>query len=529
MSKPVESFFDDEHEDGFRFWQVPNGNIEISQEDIIFQAPLCQTSNRSSKWKERYLVLTKDYLYLLHSEEEPRMLSMMKTEWVRVDFIKSKTVDEKAIHFCIRFVRNMVYTDLWTDDEEHFNNWYQQLSKVFIQCDFHTKFNTIKMIGKGSFARVYLVENKENRQRYAVKAFSKEYLLSQPKGKASLINEIKVMQQLNHPYIMNLEELHESKNSIYLVLELLEGGELLNYISDKKDIGLRDYWKVMKCILEALAYMADKKIMHRDLKPDNMILKENSKLQHCTLKLVDFGLATAYDVPEYLFKRCGTPGFVAPEVINAASNTNIHYTPKCDVFSAGIIFYILITEKSPFDGKSFKEILQKNKSCKIDFNHPKIKKNKIILDLVTKMLDVNPDNRITAEEALKHRFFQDLADNDETFIERPNHNNIQKYTDLYKNQAKMMQDYMGETNSLIIRQPVLDGKTNTIHDSVSSKGIICSFKSMSSPKKVVQNNAKRESILKFVLMQTTNNNSACIYGSNFVADYFESDDEYGDK
>ncbi len=67
--------------------------------------------------------------------------------------------------------------------------------------------------------------------------------------------------------------------------------------------------------------------MHRDLKPDNMILKRSSKLSECELKLVDFGLSTVHDIPEYLFKRCGTPGFVAPEVINAKSNTNIHYTP----------------------------------------------------------------------------------------------------------------------------------------------------------------------------------------------------------
>lgn len=156
---------------------------------------------------------------------------------------------------------------------------------------------------------------------------------------------------------MSLEEVHESKNSIYLVLELLEGGELLNYISSNNNLTIKDYSKVMKCILEALAYMADKKIMHRDLKPDNMILKQKNKLEFCVLKLVDFGLATVYDIPEYLFKRCGTPGFVAPEVINAPSNENIHYTPKCDVFSAGVIFYILLTEKSPFDGNSFKEIL----------------------------------------------------------------------------------------------------------------------------------------------------------------------------
>ncbi len=304
----------------------------------------------------------------------------------------------------------MRYTDLWTKDEQHFLVWRDHLRKSFLQCDFHSKFNTVKMIGKGSFARVYLVEDKDTKQRFAVKAFSKEYLLSQNKGRASLINEIQVMRKLDHPYIMKLEEVHESKNSIYLVLELLEGGELLNYTS-KKHLKYKDYWRVMKCILEALAYMNDKKIMHRDLKPDNMILKTKDKLENCTLKLVDFGLATIYDIEEYLFKRCGTPGFVAPEVINAPSKVNIHYTPKCDVFSAGIIFYILLTERSPFDGKSFKEILHKNKKCQINYNHPRLKKNKVALDLLRKMCDVRPETRISAKDCLKHRFFTDIDDN----------------------------------------------------------------------------------------------------------------------
>ena len=190
---------------------------------------------------------------------------------------------------------------------------------------------------------------------------------------------------------MRLEEFHESKNSIYLVLELLKGGELLNYISKSNSLSYKDLWKVMKCIMKALKYMNSQKIMHRDLKSDNMILKKSAPLAECELKIVDFGLSTVYDIPEYLFKRCGTPGFVAPEVINAKSNTNIHYTPKCDVFSAGVIFYILLTGRSPFHGKSFKEILKKNKLCNIDFNHPRLLNKKLAVDLLVRMLRKDPE------------------------------------------------------------------------------------------------------------------------------------------
>ncbi len=99
-------------------------------------------------------------------------------------------------------------------------------AKIFIQSNFHLKYDAIKMIGKGSFARVYLVEENETKKQFAVKAFSKEYLKNQSKGRKSLINEIEIMRDLNHKNCMKLWEVHESSNSIYLVMELLKGGEL---------------------------------------------------------------------------------------------------------------------------------------------------------------------------------------------------------------------------------------------------------------------------------------------------------------
>lgn len=213
------------------------------------------------------------------------------------------------------------------------------------------------MIGKGSFARVYLVEEKESNLKFAVKAFSKEYLLSQSKGRESLINEIEIMKDINYEYIMKLEELHESKNSVYLVLELLEGGELFNHISSKNSLSIKSIQNILNCLLRALNYLHKKDVMHRDLKPENMILKNKGELEENTLKLVDFGLSSYCDMEEYLFKRCGTPGYVAPEIINSSSKENVKFTPKVDIFSAGIIFYILLIGKSPFKGKSFQEIL----------------------------------------------------------------------------------------------------------------------------------------------------------------------------
>ena len=94
--------------------------------------------------------------------------------------------------------------------------------------------------------------------------------------------------------------------------------------------------------------------MHRDLKLENVILKEKVPLEECVLKIVDFGLASHCTVPDkYLFSRCGTPSWVSPEIINSSSKVHTKFTPKVDCFSAGVMLYVLLVGKSPFPGKTF--------------------------------------------------------------------------------------------------------------------------------------------------------------------------------
>jgi serine/threonine protein kinase len=493
MSQFIESFFDN-NGPGFKLWSKKVMDVKLKEEDVIFKGAMLKMNRKNNKLKERYFILTQRNFFYLKSLKTPKIRGVMETDWVRVEFIVEE--NEKDKRFCVRFIKNMKYCDFWIVDEAEFKEWKKALSLVFIQSDFHVKFNAIKMIGKGSFARVYLVEDKETKEKFAVKAFSKEYLLSQSKGKESLMNEIEIMQTVKHENIMRLYELHESKNSIYLVLELLEGGELFNYASSKNNITIQEICRIMGCLMEGLAYLAEKKIMHRDLKPENMILKEKGDLLNCTLKLVDFGLATQCDVSEYLFKRCGTPGYVAPEIINAPSNENIHYTPKCDVFSAGIIFYILVTGKSPFDGKSFQEILNQNKLCKIDFKNSKIKKYSYVAELLQNMLEVNPIKRLSAKEVLADEFFKAYGTNNAAVSTNDSNQTVSNLKEVVEKNKQAMKDNVNANNSFVVKEAnIINGEVNTVNETNSNGGIL-SFKNVND-KAVKEGN--RESIYKYVL------------------------------
>ena len=323
-----------------------------------------------------------------------------------------------------------------------------------------------------------MIENLATNEKFAVKAFSKEYLRSQKNGKESFINEIQIMQDITHPNIIDLVEIHESQNSLYLVMELLEGGEIFSLSKGKLDND--STFAILKGILKALVAMDKQGIMHRDLKPDNIILKKKDvPIVQNTLKLVDFGLATYQNVDEYLFKRCGTPGFVAPEVINAKKAANVHYSTKCDVFSVGIIFFFMLTGKIPYDGKDFEEVLENNKKAVINFDVKELKfVTPVALNLLRSMLELDPVDRLTATQCLQHEYFVNekrsfiMDDDDDEFDGVNLEDNLRNFREKYKEIGEKV-GKKGLTDSIKFNANVgINGNLDTINSTkfAGSKG-----------------------------------------------------------
>ncbi|EAR93192.2 Serine/Threonine kinase domain protein (macronuclear) [Tetrahymena thermophila SB210] len=318
-----------------------------------------------------------------------------------------------------------IQTICYFTDLESRSHVIQYFKMRVIQRNFHQVYKAVRKLGKGSFASVYLVNLVGTNKHFAIKAFLKEKLIEEEKGYESFYNEIMLMRCIKNKNALKLIDIWESKNSYYLIMPVCYGGSLLDRIAFTKKIEKNPELLMqskanpidslfiksfMKQMLEALLNLKQQGILHRDLKPDNILLCSPNQVEPM---IIDFGLATFQDVENYIYPKCGTPGYVAPEIINMRDKSQ-RYDSQCDVFSLGAIFYFLLSLKPLFLGKVTKETIEMNKRCQIDFDCKELQNVDLnTKDLLKKLLKVNPSERITPEQALQHPYFGDKFDEDD--------------------------------------------------------------------------------------------------------------------
>jgi len=220
---------------------------------------------------------------------------------------------------------------------------------------------------------------------------------------AEIIKQINILKTLDHPNIIKIYEFYSTDKYIYIINELCTGGELFNKIVEVKYFTESTACFIMRQLLSAVAYCHDKGVIHRDLKPENILIEnsEEKNKEYFNIKIIDFGTCEILKKKK-LTEQIGTSFYIAPEVLKNG------YNEKCDLWSCGVILYILLSGCPPFYGKSEKEIFQKILDGKIDFNKNKIwsKISDEAKNLVTKLLQVDPQKRISASEALEDIWFK---------------------------------------------------------------------------------------------------------------------------
>eukprot|EP00775_Hariotina_reticulata_P011602 gene11602-11746_t len=260
---------------------------------------------------------------------------------------------------------------------------------------FMADYDMGKIIGHGAFARVQICTHQQSGVQFAVKAVQKNDDLKQREG---IIKEIAIMRMLqDHPNVVRLQDVFEDDSHFYLVMELCSGGELFDQIISKGHFTERDAAVIMRALLDVMAFAHSKHIVHRDLKPENILLA--SKAAGAQLKVIDFGTSDFCKPGQRLTQKFGTPYYVAPEVLQR------DYNAAVDVWSAGVIMYILLCGYPPFGGKCDARILQRVQQGSYSFaNKEWDGVTESAKQMINEMLVMEVEQRSTAAALLQHEW-----------------------------------------------------------------------------------------------------------------------------
>ena len=215
--------------------------------------------------------------------------------------------------------------------------------------------------------------------------------------------EIEILKMCQHPNIVKLLDIFENQDYIYIVMEKLEGGDLFEYLEKRKfDVTEKRTKEICHQLAAALYYLHKFGVAHRDLKPENILMALDDNKSDCLI--ADFGLSRVIGPNESSLEAFGTLSYVAPEVLEAKP-----YGKEVDIWSLGVITYLLLSGCLPFDDEEDKEVARQTMYCDPDFSfEPWDKRSPEAIDLVKKMLSKNRKKRPSLEEILKHPWFNNF-------------------------------------------------------------------------------------------------------------------------
>ncbi|KIX00293.1 uncharacterized protein Z518_10432 [Rhinocladiella mackenziei CBS 650.93] len=267
---------------------------------------------------------------------------------------------------------------------------------------FNSRYRILQQLGKGHFATVYLCVERSTGYKYAVKKFERRMGESQRSQNEGLQQEIAVLMSVSHPNVLCLKETFDEHDGVYLILELAAEGELFNLIVTKQKLTESETRKVFIQLFQGTKYLHERNIVHRDIKPENILLTD----KNLSVKLADFGLAKIIGEESFTTTLCGTPSYVAPEILENTRHRK--YTKAVDIWSLGVVLYICLCGFPPFSDELYSRenpytLAQQIKMGRFDYPSPYWDSiGDPALDLIDRMLTVDVEKRITIDQCLEH-------------------------------------------------------------------------------------------------------------------------------
>ena len=264
----------------------------------------------------------------------------------------------------------------------------------------YDNYKVLSVLGEGTFGIVEKVIHKKTNIVRALKKINKR---NQITTETEILNEVDILKKLDHPNIVKLFEFYNSKENYYLVTEFCKEGELFDYVTNFGAFKEAQAAYIIYQLLSAVYFCHSSKILHRDLKPENIIIESSKKNNFLNVKVIDFGTAKMFEKNKSEKRQIGSSYYMAPEVLNK------NYTEKCDLWSVGVILYILLTKLPPFGGKTDEIIYSKIKKGVYSIvDTPLNTCTSEVKDLIANLLIINPTMRFSAEHALKHEWFDKM-------------------------------------------------------------------------------------------------------------------------
>jgi len=293
-----------------------------------------------------------------------------------------------------------------TDNNNNSNNVQHRETAVIHdgldgERKFMKKYEMCEVLGVGSTSICHRCINKKNRKSFACKIIDKIQIEQRFAGMIEQFHsEIDALQKLSHPNIIKLYDVYTTKSKIYIVMELMGGGELFDYVVQKGTLTEAEASVIVRMVTNALVYMHEQNIIHRDLKPENLLLKHKpNSIYDLEVKIIDFGLSKSTKTEPLAQSFLGTRGYLAPEMLQRRQ-----YSRSVDTWALGVIVFVLLCGCLPFDDDSSQIVSDDIIKSKFHLRFPRWARNlsPSAKDLLSHLLDINSSTRYTAEQAMQH-------------------------------------------------------------------------------------------------------------------------------
>ena len=416
------------------FEDEENSEEEEKENSVTYEGFLIKVIEKKMR-KIWFRLVDKDLFYFKHENDELHK-GMHHLSGVFIQEEEPKTFNGKKF-YCFSMIYPKKTRLYYVDNEKDYKNWVEKLKLSTGYTNLTDIYEIEEKIGNGKFGLIKKGINKKTRAEVAIKIMSKKEMTIQD---LELVRtEIEILKICQHPNIIQLYEVFENLDYFYIIMEYCKGGDLFSYLEQRNfHLPEPQACKFMHKMCAAVYYIHSYGIAHRDLKPENVLMTSND--ENADLRILDFGLSKIIGPEEKCTEPYGTLSYVAPEVL-----LDVPYGKEVDLWSLGVITYLMLGAALPFDDKNSEEEIAR-KTC---LEEPPYKGNiwkkisKEGKDFIRRLLEKKPEKRMNIKEALEHEWFHKF-DNNKVVLARRDFDKKDSEFELYTNTESDLRRNLGK-------------------------------------------------------------------------------------